>query len=92
MAERKEVKLKFYQGAKPGVALKRKKTDTKCDNQEKQRKYDSERKRDFKSHWQIGRKWLNHDGNARWCETCKTHFSNKLSHLSDPAKVWVTGT
>ena len=31
MAEKKEAKLKFYEGAKPGVAQKRKEANTKCE-------------------------------------------------------------
>ena len=92
MAEKKEAKLKFYEGAKPGVAQKRKEANTKCDSKEKQKKYDSERERGFQSHWQIGRKWLNHDGNVMWCETCKLHYSKKSSHSSEISKMWITGT
>lgn len=97
-------KLKHFDGAKPGKKLKRKSAPTDADEIKTKRKTyeENKRKRHFKKHWQIGRKWLavdevgdqntENDAIVMRCITCQSYWGPKIESLKPESKKWVTGT
>jgi len=81
-------KLKHTDGAIPGKKLKRKSAPTNADEIKTKRKTyeENKRKRDFKKHWQIDRKWLVVDevggqNDAMRCITCQSYWEPKIESL-----------
>ncbi|KAJ8300626.1 hypothetical protein KUTeg_022145 [Tegillarca granosa] len=83
--------LNFFEGAKPGLKRKQAPQSSESEKKEKTKQYEKvKHRKEFKSHWKVGREWLCFDEEKMFCTYCKEFWGGKK--LKELAKIWVNGT
>ena len=91
--EKKEIKLQYFKGAKPGIKqTAKRKSSSERDSKTSKKKYEEARPRAFKDDWKVGRAWLNFDGVQMVCTICHSFYEKKIDTLNESSKVWINGT